>query len=190
VQTFDLDDYPFLSHICFSIDLVTRILYRLRFQTERKALDAGSYAFISPLLSNAISSGGLGINTDETERALEQLALAVDIIGFHVREGESALLCYNFSLVLWQLNKNRLASDTAYPRQQMIADLLGALNGYPSLRKPAASALADLGNAIGDSSTKAEIAALLEGTLVDEVFVRQACLQAVQVSALSRGLQA
>jgi hypothetical protein len=65
----------------------------------------------------------------------------------------------------------------------MIADLLGALNAYPQLSKVSASALAELGNAIGDSGTKAEIAALLEGTLVEEVHIRHACLQAVQVSA-------
>jgi hypothetical protein len=88
----------FLLFTYSSTDLVTRVLYRLRFQTERQPLDAGTYAFVSPLLSNAISKGGLGVARDETEKALEQLALAIDVIGFHVREGEQGVCPFQFAI--------------------------------------------------------------------------------------------
>ena len=73
-------------------------------------------------------------------------------------------------------------SDTAFPRLSTITDLLQLIATQPSLRKAAASALIDLGEALKDNASPAEIDALIKGTLSQEVVVRNAALQALQVS--------
>jgi hypothetical protein len=62
----------------------------------------------------------------------------------------------------------------------MIADLLAVLIAYPQLTKSASNGLAALGEALEDNATRAEIDALLAGSLVEETHIRLACLQAVQ----------
>lgn len=64
----------------------------------------------------------------------------------------------------------------------MIGDLLATLVGYPTLSRTATTALQDLGEAIKDNSSPAEIAAILDGAMTEESFVRFACVQALQVS--------
>lgn len=71
-------------------------------------------------------------------------------------------------------------SDTAFPRLLMIGDLFATLVGYPSLSRTASTAISDLGESIKDNATAEEIAALLDGALTEEAFVRLAALQALQ----------
>lgn len=66
-------------------NLVTRVLYRLRFQGEQESFDPSTYAMASPVIMKCIEKGGVGIGTGEHDAATEQLALAVDIIAFHVK---------------------------------------------------------------------------------------------------------
>lgn len=54
------------------------------------------------------------------------------------------------------------------------------------LAKNASSALGDIGEVIHPNSTPEEISVLLRGTLMQEVYVRTSCLQALQVCAVSR----
>lgn len=139
-------------------DLVSRVLFQLRFLSEQQPFDAGTFAYAAPLTSKILRNGGVGIDKTQAEAALEQLSLALDFIAFHVRK----------------------CGDTAYPRATLIGDLFAALLGYPSLSRPAATALADLGTAIADNATEEEIAAILDGALAEEAFVRLAALQALQ----------
>ena len=60
--------------------------------------------------------------------------------------------------------------------------MIQLISTQPSLRKAAASALIDLGEALKDNASPAEIDALIKGTLSQEVVVRNAALQALQVS--------
>ncbi|GAA5877296.1 hypothetical protein JCM16303_006233 [Sporobolomyces ruberrimus] len=138
--------------------LVSRVLYQLRYLAESSAFDAGTYAYAAPLVSKILRSGGIGIESSETEAALEQLSLALDFLSFHARQ----------------------CSDTAFPRLLMIGDLFATLVGYPSLSRTASTALSDLGESIKDNATAGEIAALLDGALTEEAFVRLAALQALQ----------
>lgn len=66
----------------------------------------------------------------------------------------------------------------------MIGDLLATLVGYPTLSRTATTAMQDLGEAIKDNATFAEIAAVLDGAMTEESFVRFACVQALQVRFL------
>ncbi|GAA6024607.1 hypothetical protein JCM11491_006044 [Sporobolomyces phaffii] len=138
--------------------LVSRVLYQLRYLAEAAAFDAGTYAYAAPLISRILRSGGIGLDSTETEAALEQLSLALDFLSFHARQ----------------------CSDTAFPRLLMIGDLFAALVGYPSLSRTASTALGDLGESIKDTATPEEVTALLDGALTEEAFVRLAALQALQ----------
>lgn len=140
-------------------DLVSRVLYQLRYLAEQSPFDAGTFAYAAPLVSTILRSGGVGLDKSQNEQALEQLSLALDFVSFHARQ----------------------CADTAFPRFALIRDLFAALVGYPSLSRTAASALLDLGEAIQDNATVEEIAAILDGGLTDEAFVRLAALQALQV---------
>lgn len=67
-------------------DLISRVLYRLRFVSEADTLDSQTYSFAQPLASHVIACGGVRTSDEETENdtALEQVTLAVDVISFHV----------------------------------------------------------------------------------------------------------
>jgi hypothetical protein len=74
-----------------------------------------------------------------------------------------------------------LVSDPAYPRKQIIEDLLLVVRRQPNLRKEASSILVNVGEAICATSTRSEIDTLLRGTLLQEVYARSFCLQTLQV---------
>ncbi|CEQ38752.1 SPOSA6832_00193 [Sporobolomyces salmonicolor] len=138
--------------------LVSRVLYQLRYLAEQSPFDAGTYAYAAPLVSKILRSGGIGLDKSEQEAALEQLSLALDFLSFHARQ----------------------CADTAFPRLLMIGDLFATLVGYPSLSRTASTALSDLGEMIKMNATTEEIAAILDGALTEEAFVRLAALQALQ----------
>jgi len=71
--------------------------------------------------------------------------------------------------------------DDAYPRLKTIQDLLQIIAIHSKLAKDAASALTDLGAAIQDVATKAEIREMIAGTLSKDANVRNGALQALQV---------
>lgn len=141
-------------------DLVSRVLFQLRYLAEQQPFDAGTFAYAAPLVSKILRTGGVGIAAGaEGSNAMEQLALALDFVSFHARQ----------------------CGDTAFPRVTLIGDLFAALTGYPALSRVAATALGDLGEAIQDSASVEEVAAILDGALTEEAFVRLAALQALQV---------
>ncbi|GAA5901674.1 hypothetical protein JCM8208_001574 [Rhodotorula glutinis] len=140
-------------------DLVSRVLFQLRYLAEQQPFDAGTFAYAAPLVSKILRTGGVGIVAGaEGNNAMEQLALALDFVSFHARQ----------------------CADTAFPRLTLVGDLFAALTGYPALSRVAATALADLGEAIQDNASVEEVAAILEGALTEEAFVRLAALQALQ----------
>ena len=63
-------------------DLVTRILYRLRFSSEQRPFDSVSLAYIMPLVFSVLNNQGLGLSAaDDVD---EQLTLAFEFISFHI----------------------------------------------------------------------------------------------------------
>ena len=62
-------------------DMITRVLYRLRFMSEQRPLDAVSLAYCFPLIFLVLEKGGIG--RSEPEEADEQLILAIEFISFH-----------------------------------------------------------------------------------------------------------
>jgi len=62
--------------------------------------------------------------------------------------------------------------------------LIHLIRQQPKLAKGASSALADIGQVIHPNVTPEESSVLLRGTLMQEVYVRTSCLQALQVWVL------
>lgn len=69
----------------------------------------------------------------------------------------------------------------AFPRKQTLQLLIHIIRLQPKLSKEASSSLVDLGESIHGSALKEEIETLVRGTLFQEVYVRNSCLQALQV---------
>ncbi|KAF7356649.1 TOG domain-containing protein [Mycena venus] len=136
--------------------LVIRVLHRLRFLSEQAPFDSATFSYAFPLLAQVLTRGG--IEPEDEEEALEQVALALEIIKFH---------CAEFS-------------DTAFPRKQTMEILLQIIRQQPKLSKEGSSALVDLGQVTHASASRDEIDVLLNGTLVQEVYVRNSCLQTLQ----------
>ncbi|KAF9266994.1 ARM repeat-containing protein [Marasmius fiardii PR-910] len=136
--------------------LVLRVLHRVRYLSEQVPFDSSTFSYIFPLLRHVILEGG--IPAEDPEEMLEQLSLAQDIVRFH---------CGEFS-------------DLGFPRVQAIRLLIHLIRLQPKLSKEASSSLVELGEAIHNSAVREEIEVLLHGTLHQEVYVRNSCLQTLQ----------
>ncbi|GAA99124.1 uncharacterized protein L969DRAFT_87172 [Mixia osmundae IAM 14324] len=138
--------------------LVTRTMYKLRFQAEQKPLSLGTFAFAHTLVRSIIACGGVAVDSEPKDEGYEQIALAIDLLGFQARECASPL----------------------FPRSAVLKDLLLALVSYPSLVQTASKALIDASHALENNASEAEMRLLLRGLLVEEDQLRLICLQAVQ----------
>ncbi|KAF9102803.1 translational activator of GCN4 [Mortierella sp. GBA35] len=143
-------------------DLVSRVLYRLRFVTEKQALLPSSFAYCFPLIHNILQNGGIvspdKSSADAREVSQEQVQIAVDVVSYHCLSG---------------------ASDSL-PRKEMIDSLLSIIKEYPQLAKTARTSLGDLTHSMGETATLDEISVLLGGLLYNETLVRQAALGALE----------
>ncbi|KAG7093730.1 hypothetical protein E1B28_007382 [Marasmius oreades] len=136
--------------------LVLRVLHRVRYVSEHAPFDSSTFSYIFPLLHHVVLEGG--VPTEDPEEILEQLTLAQDIVRFH---------CGEFS-------------DLSFPRVYTIRLLIHLIRLQPKLSKEASSSLIELGEAIRGSALREEIDTLLQGTLHQEVYVRNSCLQTLQ----------
>lgn len=139
-------------------ELVLRILYRLRSLSEQSPLDPASVAFIDPLIVRIVRAGGFGVDAEDTDSVLEQIQLSLDFIDFH----------------------GSACEDMRYPRSSFIDSLVTIVAKHTQISKDAVSALRDLGEALRATALPAEVQKLLSNTMVDEVYVRNGCLQAIQ----------
>ncbi|SNX84044.1 related to translation activator GCN1 [Melanopsichium pennsylvanicum] len=139
-------------------ELVLRILYRLRSLSEQSPLDAGTVAFIDPLIVRIVHAGGFGVDPEDTDSVLEQIQLSLDFIDFH----------------------GSACEDMRYPRSSFIDSLVTIVAKHTQISKDAVSGLRDMGEALRTTALPAEIQKLLSNTMVDEVYVRNGCLQAIQ----------
>jgi len=143
-------------------ELVSRVLYRLRFVTEKQPLLPSSFAFCFPLIHKILQDGGI-VNpskpaADAKEVSQEQVQIAVDIVSYHSLSGDSDSL----------------------PRMEMIESLLSIIKEYPQLAKTARTSLNDLTHSMGSSASLDEINILLQGLLYNESLVRHSALAALE----------
>lgn len=121
-----------------------------------------------------------GISPSEEDDPLEQVALALDVIKFHAGECESL---GNLPVRLLP-NRPFSVSSAAFPRKPIMESLIHVIRQQPRLAKDASSTLVDIGQVIHPNVTPEENSVLLRGTLMQEVYVRTSCLQALQVCVL------
>lgn len=63
-----------------SADLVTRVLYRLKFSSEQRPFDTVSLSYILPLVFVVLRNGGVDRSDDEAD---EQVVLALEFLSVH-----------------------------------------------------------------------------------------------------------
>ncbi|KZM25341.1 translational activator of GCN4 [Ascochyta rabiei] len=136
-------------------DLVTRVLYRLRFLSEQRPLDPVSVAYCLPLIFLVLEKGGIGKSSPE--EADEQLILAFEFLSFHANS----------------------CTDTRLPRKDMLEVLIWSMQSYQQHYKIIKDCLTDLARGLAVNITNEELGALLRGTIVPETAVRTATLQAI-----------
>lgn len=76
--------------LTFVPDLVTRVLYRLRFASEQRPFDVVSSVYIWPLLATVLRHGG--VERPAGEEADEQITLAIETLSYHTDLCKPSLL--------------------------------------------------------------------------------------------------
>ncbi|KAK8236757.1 translational activator [Phyllosticta capitalensis] len=136
-------------------DLVTRLLYRLRFLSEQRPLDSVSLTYILPLIFFVLESGS--IDKSNEEEADEQILLALEFLSFHTDS----------------------SSEKSLPRAKLISTLIYAMQRFTQHFKIIKDCLMDLCRGIGSNLTEKEISSLVKGAIVPQVSVRTSVLQAI-----------
>lgn len=135
-------------------DLVTRVLYRLRFAGEQRPFDVVSLIYILPLILCTIQKGGFGTSPDDRDA---QIVLAIEVLSFHTS----------------------ICEDGAIPRVELLSVLIFSMQQYGQHYKIARDCFADLVRCIAPNITQDEIAVLARGVIVPQTSVRTTVLQSI-----------
>ncbi|RDH35615.1 60S ribosomal protein L19 [Aspergillus welwitschiae] len=136
--------------------LVTRILYRLRFASEQRPFESTSLAYVLPLIFLVLSKNGVDEQKGDEEG--EQVLLALEVLSFH--SGSFA--------------------DERLPRVEVLKILLASMQKYTQHYKLIKDTLFDVCRCISPNITKDELDVLLKGTIVTDVSVRTSVLQVIE----------
>ncbi|KAK0732965.1 armadillo-type protein [Lasiosphaeria miniovina] len=135
-------------------DLVTRVLFRLRFSGEQRPFDTVSLIYALPLILLVLQKGGFAATADDRDA---QLVLAIEFLSFHTE----------------------VAADEAVPRAEVLSTLVSSMQLYSQHYKILKDCLADMVRCIAPNISSAEIGVLARGTIVPQTGVRTAVLQAI-----------
>ncbi|GKZ36456.1 translational activator of GCN4 [Aspergillus brasiliensis] len=136
--------------------LVTRILYRLRFASEQRTFESTSLAYVLPLIILVLSKNGIDEQRGDEEG--EQVLLALEVLSFH--SGSFA--------------------DERLPRVEVLKILLASMQKYTQHYKLIKDTLFNFCRCISPNITKDELDVLLKGTIVTDVSVRTSVLQVIE----------
>ncbi|OBT57286.1 hypothetical protein VE04_03456 [Pseudogymnoascus sp. 24MN13] len=134
-------------------ELITRVLYRLRFSGEQRPFDTVSLTYMLPLVFLVLRNGGFG--TQEDSEA--QVVLAIDFLKFHTDA----------------------CSDTIVPRREVLSVLIESMQAYNQHYKAIKECLADLCRSVAPTINDDEIATLVRGAIVPQTSVRTSVLQSI-----------
>ena len=137
-------------------DLVTRLLYRLRFASEQRSFDSVSLVYILPFIFAILRQGGVGQST--ADEADEQVTLALEFLSYHMET----------------------FADSNLPREELLALLIESMQRYSQHYKLIKDCLSDICRAVAVNTTLQEIAVILRGCIVPQASVRTAVLQAAR----------
>ncbi|KAK4098377.1 ARM repeat-containing protein [Parathielavia hyrcaniae] len=135
-------------------DLVTRVLYRLRFAGEQRPFDTVTLICILPLLLLILDKGGFGANAEDWDT---HLVLAIEILSFHTDT----------------------AADDAIPRGEILSALILSMQKYSQHYKIIKDCFSDMVRCVAPNMAAEEIGILGRGTIVPQASVRTAVLQAI-----------
>lgn len=135
-------------------DLITRVLYRLRFAGEQRPFDAVSFIYMVPLLLNVLHTGGASKTEDDRDA---QLVLAVEVLAFH----------------------SDVCAEEAVPRSDILETLINSMQQYSQHYKAIKDCFADICRCVAPSMTTDEIEVLAKGAIVPQDSVRTAVLQSI-----------
>ncbi|KAF2457556.1 translational activator [Lineolata rhizophorae] len=136
-------------------DLVTRILYRLRFMAEQRPFDNLTVTYVLPFLFLVLEKGGIGKSVGD--EADEQILLSMEYLTFHTDSFASRRL----------------------PRAGVLSTLISSMRKYNQHYKILKDCLIDSCRSIAPEATDDELAILVGGCIVPEVSVRTAVLQSI-----------
>ncbi|KAL3953039.1 hypothetical protein ACCO45_012982 [Purpureocillium lilacinum] len=135
-------------------DLVTRVLYRLRFAGEQRPFDAVSLIYMLPLVLDILRQGGVGEDEDDRDA---QLVLALEVLSFHTD----------------------VCEDEAIPRAELLTVLIQSLQNYGQHYKLVKDCFADMCRCIAPNMSTEEMAVLAKGAIVGQSGVRTTVLQSI-----------
>ena len=136
-------------------DLVTRLLYRLRFLGEQRPFDTVTLSYILALIFVVLEHGG--VERAAGEDADEQIVLAIEFLSFHTEA----------------------CSDTRLPRQKLLNTLIVSMQRYAQHFRPLRDCFTDLARCIAVNLNETETDTVVKGAIVSDPSVRGAVLQAV-----------
>lgn len=135
--------------------LITRVLYRLRFLGEQRPLDTVSLAYCLPLVFVVLEQGGIA--KPNSEEADEQIVLALEFLAFHTEA----------------------CSDERLPRQRLLSTLISVMQRFTQHFEPIKSCFDDLVRNLAATLSDRETSTLLKATIVPQKPVRTTVLQAI-----------
>ncbi|KAF5583157.1 translation activator GCN1 [Fusarium pseudocircinatum] len=135
-------------------DLVTRVLYRLRFAGEQRPFDSVSLIYALPLVLELLRKGGVGDSPDDADA---QLVLAIEFLSYHTD----------------------VCSDEAVPRAELLSVLITSMQAYAQHYKLLRDCFADMCRCIAPNMGRDEMVILAKGALVPETRVRSTVLQSI-----------
>ncbi|ETN40059.1 uncharacterized protein HMPREF1541_04334 [Cyphellophora europaea CBS 101466] len=137
-------------------DLVTRVLYRLRFAAEQRPFDTASMAYMLPLVFAVLDQGGVGELSSEDADA--QVLLAMEFLSFQMSS----------------------CDDRNVSREDIIKHLISAMQHYPQHHRLMKDCLTEMCKAISETIGESELDILLASTTAPQSAVRAAVLQAIE----------
>ncbi|KAL1310939.1 hypothetical protein AAFC00_001162 [Neodothiora populina] len=138
-------------------ELVTRVLYRLRFLGEQRPLDAVTLSYILPLTFLVLENGGIGRTGDEAD---EQIVLAIEVLSFHAE----------------------ICAEPRLARNELLSCVISSLQAYQQHFLELKDCFADISRSVAPNATEAEVAVVVKGAIVPDVSVRTVVLQSIDES--------
>ncbi|KAK8076513.1 eIF-2-alpha kinase activator GCN1 [Apiospora phragmitis] len=135
-------------------ELITRVLYRLRFAGEQRPFDVISVVYMLSLIFLVLQHGGFGASAEERDA---QLVLAIEFVSFHTD----------------------VCAEEAVPRADLISTLITSMQRYNQHYKIVKDCFSDMIRCVAPNMVPEEISVLAKGAIVPESSVRETVLQSI-----------
>ncbi|KAK6851708.1 hypothetical protein PG995_011833 [Apiospora arundinis] len=135
-------------------ELITRVLYRLRFAGEQRPFDVISVVYMLSLIFLVLQHGGFGATAEERDA---QLVLAIEFVSFHTD----------------------VCAEEAVPRADLISTLITSMQRYNQHYKIIKDCFSDMIRCVAPNMSSQEISVLSKGAIVPESSVRETVLQSI-----------